>query len=172
MAGAGRRLLLEAIFLVCLAVAAGLAEFSTEEIIEVMALGWLVTVLIELVAWRLAVRRPAVEERPIAPAQAAPVVAAPPPPEAVAPAPEPEIVAEPAEHAVAADEAAGGLRPAQPKRGGLFGWRRRAEIPGEITDELPPVPKHVRLIERAEAGDAEKSAGDRDASTAERAGGA
>ena len=40
------------VFLVGLAVAAGLAEFSTQEIIEVMALGWLVTVLIELVAWR------------------------------------------------------------------------------------------------------------------------
>ena len=52
-----------------------------------------------------------------------------------------------------AEEEAGGLRPAEPKRGGLFGWRRREEQPaGEITDETPAPPRHVRLIERP-AGD-------------------
>ncbi len=195
MAGAGRRLVLEAIFLVGLAVAAGLAEFSTEEIIGVMALGWLVTVFIELVAWRLAIRRPAVEERPVAQVQPAPVAAAPPtPPEALAPEPEPEpesesepevvakaepgpeVVAEPDSgqgDPVAAAEAAGDLRPAEPKRGGLFGWRRRADLPEEITDETPPAPRHVRLIQRTEGGtDTEDTAGDRDAPPAERAGGA
>jgi len=197
MAGAGRRLVLEAIFLVGLAVAAGLAEFSTEEIIEVMALGWLVTVLIELVAWRLSIRRPAVEQRPVAPVQPALVAAVAPLPEEGGPEepapepeaepvpehevvaevePEPDVVAEPgtAEEApVAGDDASRGL-PAEPKRGGLFGWRRRADLPPEeITDETPPPPRHVRVIERTErAGHPEDTAGDLDAPPAERAGGA
>src|SRR3954470_22500360 len=107
MAGAGRRLVLEGAFLVGLAVAAGLAEFSTAEIIEIMALGWIVTVLIELVAWRLSLRRPAREEAPAAPVVAPePVVAASPhePVEAV-PEPESEVQAEP-EPELEPDEAA------------------------------------------------------------------
>src|SRR4051812_1519319 len=124
MAGAGRRLVLEGAFLVGLAVAAGLAEFSTQEIIEVMALGWLVTVLIELVAWRLSLRKP-VEQAEAAPVAApaalsAPVVATPAPEPVAEPEPEAEPEAE-AEVAVAvapeeadarAQEEAGGLRPA------------------------------------------------------------
>ena len=177
MAGAGRRLVLEGAFLVGLAVAAGLAEFTTAEIIEVMALGWLVTVLIELVAWRLSLRRPAVEQQPEpVPAHApaatpAPVVAAPAPePEAEAEA-EPELTDE--EVAARAEEEAGGLRPAEPKRGGIFGWRRREEAAGEITDETPAPPRHVRLIERPTGDDDEhEPTGDHDAPPAERAKGA
>lgn len=160
-----------------------------------MALGWLVTVLIELVAWRLSIRRPAVEERPVAPVQPGLVAAVAPPHEAAAPeepepepeaepVPEPEVVAEaerepdvdagPAtadEEPVAGDDASGG--PPEPKRGGFFGWRRRADLPEEITDETPPAPRHVRVIERTEAaGDLEDTAGDLDAPPAERAGGA
>ena len=177
MAGSGRRLVLEGAFLVGLAVAAGLAEFSTQEIIEIMALGWIVTVLIELVAWRLSLRRPFVEQEPAAvPAPApAPVVAAPPPaPEPAAaaepdPEPEPEPVAE-EDVAARAEEDAGGLRMTEPKRGGLFGWKRK-EGPGEITDETPGPPRHVRLIERPSAEDEEhEPAGDHDAPPAERKG--
>ena len=197
MAGAGRRLALEGAFLVGLAVAAGLAEFSTQEIIEVMALGWIVTVLIELVAWRLSLRRPVVGQEPaVVPAPAPvpvvaepepepepeplPVVAAPEPEPEPEPVPEPqaevETELEPAAEEVAAEEVAaraeedaGGLRPAEPKRGGIFGWRRREDA-GEITDETPAPPRHVRLIERP--NDEHDPAGDHDAPPAERAKGA
>jgi hypothetical protein len=175
MAGSGRRLVLEGAFLVGLAVAAGLAEFSTQEIIEIMALGWLVTVLIELVAWRLSLRRPVVEHEEAVPEPApvappAPVVAATPAP-APESEPEPEAAVDAEEAAARAEEEAGGLRPAEPKRGGLFGWRRKEEEVGEITDETPAPPRHVRLIERPadEGGD---PAGDNDAPPAERAEGA
>jgi hypothetical protein len=58
MAGSGRRFALEAVFLAGLGVAVGLAGLSTGRIIGVMALGWLLTALVELVSWRLAVRHP------------------------------------------------------------------------------------------------------------------
>src|SRR3954470_4471958 len=125
MAGAGRRLVLEGAFLVGLAVAAGLAEFSTQEIIEVMALGWLVTVLIELVAWRLSLRRPVgvqAEAVPVAAPAAlpGPGVAAPEPEPVEGPEPEAEAEAvAPEEAEMRAQEEAGGLRPAEPKRGGI-----------------------------------------------------
>src|SRR3954470_8270753 len=122
MAGAGRRLVLEGAFLVGLAVAAGLAEFSTQEIIEVMALGWLVTVLIELVAWRLSLRKPVgvqAEAVPVAAPAALPAhgVAAPAPEPVEEPVEEPEAEAEvavavaPEEADARAQEEAGGLRP-------------------------------------------------------------
>src|SRR4051812_48531246 len=156
MAGSGRRLVLEGAFLVGLAVAAGLAEFSTQEIIEIMALGWIVTVLIELVAWRLSLRRPVAEPEPVAvpaPAPAPVLAASPPEPE---PAPEPESDAEPepepepepqpvSEEELAAgraEEDTDGLRMAEPKRGGLFGWRRK-EGEDEIVDETHEPPRHV-----------------------------
>src|SRR3954467_209505 len=89
MAGAGRRFVLEAIFLACLAVAAGLADLSTSEIIGVMAVGWFVTVLIELVSWRLAVRHPAVAAVPQPVAEPEPAVVEPEP--GALPAPEPAV---------------------------------------------------------------------------------
>src|SRR3954451_6276645 len=74
MAGSGRRVALEVIFLTGLAVAAGLADLTTSQIIGVMALGWAVTVLIELVSWRLAVRHPAAAPVPAPVAAAEPDV--------------------------------------------------------------------------------------------------
>ena len=79
---------------------------------------------------------------------------------------------EPEEAAARAEEEAGGLRPAEPKRGGIFGWRRREEEAGEITDETPAPPRHVRLIERPAGDDEHDPAGDHDAPPAERAKGA
>jgi hypothetical protein len=120
---------------------------------------------------------------PIAPA-AAHVAAAPEPepepapepaPESAAESaaePEPEVAVDPEEAAARAEEAAGGLRPAEPKRGGIFGWRRREEEVGEITDETPAPPRHVRLIERPAGDDEQDPAGDHDAPPAERAKGA
>ena len=132
MAGAGRRFVLEAIFLACLAVAAGLADLSTPQIIGVMAIGWIVTVLIELVSWRLAVRHPAVVAVPQALAEHEPVVAEPQPDPDALPAPEPVIDEEPA-----------------PTRRGLFRrGPREDEAPPEQEEVVAEPPRHVRLIER------------------------
>ncbi len=70
MLGPGRRLVIESLFLVMLAVAAGLAGLSSGEIIGLMALGWGLTALVELVSWNLAARR--ASERRAAPVAAAP----------------------------------------------------------------------------------------------------
>ncbi len=95
MAGSGRRFALEAAFLVLLAVGAGLAGLSAGQIIGVMALGWVLTALVELASWLLAVRHPApavprTEPPALAEARAAPAVqeeavVAPEPPEAAKP---------------------------------------------------------------------------------------
>lgn len=137
MAGAGRRFVLEAIFLACLAVAAGLADLTTSQIIAVMALGWVVTVLIEFVSWRLAVRHPAVVAVP------QPLVE--PQPEAVEVSPEPEPMPEPD------PQAAGEPEPARRKRG-LFRRAAREEEPVTIEEPAEP-PRHVRLIERSDNED-------------------
>ena len=52
MGGPGLRFLLEAAFLIVLAVAAGLAELSTTTIVLVMAAAWLLVASIEWLAWR------------------------------------------------------------------------------------------------------------------------
>jgi len=131
MAGAGGRFVLEALFLACLAVAAGLADLTTSQIIGVMALGWLVTVLIELVSWRLAVRHPAVVAVPL-PLVEPDMIEAP-------PEPEPEVAPEPAPE------------PRRRKRG-LFRRAPREELPAPV-EEVPEPPRHVRLIERGDDED-------------------
>lgn len=135
MAGAGGRFVLEAIFLACLAVAAGLADLTTSQIIGVMALGWLVTVLIELVSWRLAVRHPAVVAVPHPLVEPGPeVIEAPPEPDPQV-APEPAVAPKP-----------------QRRRRGLFRRRPREELP-EPVEDVPEPPRHVRLIERGDDED-------------------
>ena len=129
MAGAGGRFVLEALFLAGLAVAAGLAGLTTPQIIGVMALGWFVTVLIELVSWRLAVRHPAVVAVP------QPLVE-----------PQPEVIEAPPE-----------MEPevaSKPKRRtrGLFRRAPREELT-EPMEEVPEPPRHVRLIERGDDED-------------------
>lgn len=134
MAGSGRRFVLEAIFLACLAVTAGLADLTTSQIIGVMALGWVVTVLIELVSWRLAVRHPA--------AAAAPQALVEPEPEAgeagsaLEPIPAPDPEPEPA-----------------PRKRGLFRRAPREEEPAPPVEEPAEPPRHVRLIERSDEED-------------------
>jgi hypothetical protein len=128
MAGSGRRFVLEAVFLAGLAVAVGLAGLSTGRIIGVMALGWLLTALIELVSWRLAARHPTGVALPAAPVERAEEQAA----QEQEPAPE-------AEQPPAEDVPA----PA-PRRRRRF-WRRRSE-PEEGEGEHEPPPRHVRLI--------------------------
>jgi hypothetical protein len=92
-AAVGPRFVLEAGFLVLLAVVVGFAELSPALIILVMAVGWLLVSLIEYFAWRQSVHAMTVRyDEPVPP----PVVeeqvvedVPPPPPPAPAPAPAP-----------------------------------------------------------------------------------
>lgn len=114
MGGPGLRFVLEAAFLIALAVVAGLAELSPTTIVLVMGAAWLLVALIEWLAWREAPRvTRVVREEPAA----APV---PPPIEPVAVDP---VEVEP-----------------EPRRRRRF-WRRRRAEPepaGEDTQDLPP----------------------------------
>jgi hypothetical protein len=73
MGGPGLRFLLEAAFLILLAVAAGLAELSATTIVLVMAAAWLLVAAIEWLAWRESpVFTRTVVEEPAPPQPAAP----------------------------------------------------------------------------------------------------
>ncbi len=105
----GPRFVIEAGFIVAVAVVAGVADLSTWAIVGVVAAAWIIVALVEMAMWaRNASRRevpqgspaPASEPEPVAtrpePVRAPEpprIAAAPPPPE---PEPEPEPVAEPA----------------------------------------------------------------------------
>src|SRR6266516_4926909 len=116
-AALGPRFVLEAGFLILLAVVLGFADLSAALIILVMAIAWLLVALIEYFAWRQgpgfpAVRRfSAASEPPSAPVrgEAAEDVAPPPPPPSPPPsppsppAPEEETIVEPAPAEPAAD---------------------------------------------------------------------
>jgi outer membrane biosynthesis protein TonB len=111
----GPRFLLEAGFIVAVAVVAGLADLSTWAIIGVVAAAWIIVALVEMAVWALRAPRrgmtakepeperlpePAVAQPEPVPAPEPPTIAAaPPPPAPVAepePAPEPEPEPEPA----------------------------------------------------------------------------
>jgi hypothetical protein len=84
MGGPGLRFVLEAAFLIALAVAAGLAELTPTTIVLVMGAAWLLVALIEWLAWREAPRvTRVVREQPAEAPMPVPV-------EAVAVEPEPE----------------------------------------------------------------------------------
>jgi hypothetical protein len=109
MGGPGLRFVLEAAFLIALAVAAGLAELSPTTIVLVMGAAWLLVALIEWLAWREAPRvTRVVREQPTAAPMPAPV-------EPVAVEPEP-----------------------QPRRRFWRRRRPEAEPAGEDTQDLPP----------------------------------
>jgi hypothetical protein len=114
MGGPGLRFVLEAAFLIALAVAAGLAELSPTTIVLVMGAAWLLVALIEWLAWREAPRvTRVVREEPAAAPMPAPVEPVAVEPVAVEPEPEPRR---------------------------RF-WRRRRPEPepaGEDTQDLPP----------------------------------
>lgn len=139
MAGSGRRFVLEAIFLACLAVAAGLADLTTSQIIGVMALGWVVTVVIELVSWRLAVRHPAVVAvpQPLVEPEAVEITPGPGPIATPDDAPQPQPVHEPEQ---------------ERRKRGLFRRAPREEEPAPVEEPVEP-PRHVRLIERSDDED-------------------
>jgi hypothetical protein len=120
-AALGPRFVLEAGFLILLAVVVGLADLSPALIILVMAIGWLLVAVIEYIAWRQSPRLVTasryggvVEEGPPpAPVEERAVEKVPPPPAPEAapsppPAEEETVVAPPAE---AAEEAAGEPQP-------------------------------------------------------------
>jgi outer membrane biosynthesis protein TonB len=124
-AAIGPRFVLEAGFLILLAVVAGLAELSPVLIVLVMAVGWLLVALIEYSAWRQTSGFPAVQrvvseeaapepppvheemvEEPTPPPPPPPPVTPPPeepPPEEPPPPEEETLVAEPQADAPLAD---------------------------------------------------------------------
>jgi hypothetical protein len=109
MGGPGLRFVLEAAFLIALAVAAGLAELSPTTIVLVMGAAWLLGALIEWLAWREAPRvTRVVREQPAEAPMPVPV-------EAVAVEPEPE-----------------------PRRRFWRRRRSEPEPAGEDTQDLPP----------------------------------
>ncbi len=150
-AALGPRFVLEAGFLILLAVVVGLADLSPALIILVMAIGWLLVALLEYLAWRQSpafsaaaqetVQEEIVEEAPPTP-----------PPSPTPPAPTPaeeETVIEPAPAAAEPEEPAAfrpepeqhvrySLEPLQPRprrRWILFGPRDRIEGPVEGSSE-------------------------------------
>jgi outer membrane biosynthesis protein TonB len=98
----GPRFLIEAGFIVAVAVVAGIADLSTWAIIGVVAAAWILVALVEMGVWaRKAQRRPrahprpepvVVQPEPVSPPEPPTIAAAPPPPE---PEPEPEREPEP-----------------------------------------------------------------------------
>ncbi len=144
MLGPAHRLILEAAFLVALAVAAGLAELSSGQIIGVMALGWALTALVELVTWNVGARRTTRRQVSVV---VAPDAVVPEPPAATGepPAADPPVV-ETAERSDSADEP-----PVEPVRPPL------AESPtGEAVEGGEPAPPP----EEHESATAEPSSGD------------
>lgn len=68
--GPGLRFALEALFLIALAVAAGLAELTPTTIVLVMGAAWLLVAVIEWLAWR---EGPRVVRKPLSPVEQPPV---------------------------------------------------------------------------------------------------
>jgi uncharacterized protein (DUF58 family) len=153
-AALGPRFVLEAGFLILLAVVVGLADLSPALIILVMTVAWLLVAMIEYFAWRQgpgfsrAIRQEAVAERP-APVReevvedVAPPPPPPPPPEEetmIAPAAAYEAEPErPTEFRVEPQERARySLDPLQPRprrRWVVFGPRERPDAPPEGASE-------------------------------------
>jgi hypothetical protein len=96
----GPRFLLEAGFIVAVAVFAGLAALSTWAIIGVVAAAWILVALVELAVWGVRARRRRVTAKKPEPTPEPPSIAAASPPlapeAAPEPAPEPEAEPEPA----------------------------------------------------------------------------
>lgn len=142
------RFVLEAGFLIALAVAAGLAELSPTTIVLVMGAAWLLVAIIEWLAWRESPRMIRVVREQSVPAAAQ------------APRPEPEPEPEPEED----EPADSGLDPAaevDEAETGVIARRRflrrkqRSTAAPEPEPELEPVPKHVRVLPQPETAVAE-----------------
>ena len=167
----GLRFALEALFLVLLAIGAGLADLRPAVIVLVMAVAWVLVALIEFTAERIASSptsymlptparvdegedaEPVVWPRPEERTVVAPPERPPEPEPTLEPEPEPEVAeeAEPEPEPEAAEEpkpeAVEEPEPEQqPRRRRLF--RRRKE---EDEPEPSPPPRHVKLLPRRSA---------------------
>jgi len=166
----GLRFALEALFLVLLAIGAGLADLRPAVIVLVMAVAWVLVALIEFTAERIAASptsyllpaSPQPEEGeaervPWLPPEERTVVAPPerppepePEPEAESkPQPEPEQEPEPE----VVEEQEPEVQPA-PRRRGIL--RRRPKQ--EAEPELSPPPRHVKLLPRRSAPQTSRAA--------------
>jgi hypothetical protein len=155
----GLRFALEALFLVLLAIGAGLADLRPAFIVLVMAIAWLLVAIVEYTAERISASPmsyllPQRGDPPADEAEAAwpmpeerTVVAPPERPEPEAePEPEPEPAAEP-ELPLATDQPAPEPEPASPGR--LRSLLRRREPDAEPEPSAPP--RHVKLLPRRSA---------------------
>jgi hypothetical protein len=147
---------LEAGFLILLAVVVGFADLSPALIILVMAVAWVLVALIEYFAWRQGPRFPAVRRNSVA-AEPAPAAVheevveemPPPPPPAAPPPAEEETIIQPSGEPAASSPAEPApaefraepqqrlrynlqpLQPRPPRRWIVFGPRERREAPAE-----------------------------------------
>jgi outer membrane biosynthesis protein TonB len=172
----GLRFALEALFLVLLAIGAGLADLRPAVIVLVMAVAWVLVALIEFTAERIASSptsymlptparvdegedaEPVVWPRPEERTVVAPPERPPEPEPTLEPEPEPEV----AEEAEPEPEPAEEPKPEaveepepeqQPRRRRLF--RRRKE---EDEPEPSPPPRHVKLLPRRSAPEPSRAA--------------
>jgi outer membrane biosynthesis protein TonB len=157
----GLRFALEAIFLVLLAVGAGLADLRPALIVLVMAVAWILVAVVEFTAERIAASPTSyLLPRPVQPEEGEPervfwprpeerTVVAPPqrPPEPEAAEPEPE--SEPEEQPVQDAEEPEPESPEPQPRGRLRTLLRRRER--ELEPSPPSPPRHVKLLPRRSA---------------------
>ena len=145
----GLRFALEALFLVLLAVGAGLADLRPGLIVLVMAVAWLLVAIVEFTAERISASpltylvpmrgEPPVEEaEPSWPMPEERTVVAPP----EHPEPEPELP-------LAADEPEPALEEESSRPGRLRSFLRRREPDAEPEASAPP--RHVKLLPRRSA---------------------
>jgi hypothetical protein len=154
----GLRFALEALFLVLLAIGAGLADLRPGFIVLVMAIAWLLVAIVEYTAERISASPltylvPQRGEPPVDEAEASwpmpeerTVVA---PPERPEPEPEPEP-----ELPLAVDEPEVEPKPASPGR--LRSLLRRREAADEPEPSAPP--RHVKLLPRRSAEEESRAA--------------
>jgi len=154
----GLRFALEALFLVLLAIGAGLADLRPGFIVLVMAIAWLLVAIVEYTAERISASPltylvPQRSEPPVDEAEASwpmpeerTVVA---PPERPEPEPEPEP-----ELPLAVDEPEVEPKPASPGR--LRSLLRRREAADEPEPSAPP--RHVKLLPRRSAQEESRAA--------------
>ena len=119
--GIGPRFLLEAGFLIALAVGAGIADLSATTIVVVMAVAWLLVCLFELAVWAEGPRFPAFRRERVLVEDV--------PPAAEAPLPVEPMATPPAAEPVATSPADSVVEPEQ--RRGRF-WRRSRPAPEPV----------------------------------------
>ena len=157
----GFRFALEALFLVLLAIGAGLANLRPAFIVLVMAVGWLLVAIVEFTAGRIAAspltyflperaEPPADEAEAVWPMPEERTIVAPPERPEPEPEPEPELEAasetEP-ELPAAAEEPEADDEPARRRR--FRSLLRRSEA--DVEPEPSSAPRHVKLLPRRSA---------------------